>query len=142
MLNGAYKFFKNGKLQNIEEYKNGKRNGISQNFNPATDKIINESVYEKDVAVKSIFYYDNSSIFSLYEKDVNTNLFATKFYEASGKLIHQNNSNETNQLIGIHKNYTLINNEPVFSTETHFDNNGKKLKYIYNFNELFSYLFW
>ncbi len=132
-LNGSYKYYKNGKLQNFEEYKNGLRNGKSENYNPENGQILSENVYEKDVAVKSIVYYKNLEIFSIYGKDPKTNLYATKFFDTAGKLIHQNNYNDNRQPIGIHKNYTIRNEEPNSNSETHYDNTGKQTKHIYRY---------
>lgn len=132
-LNGLYKTYKNGILQNVEEYKNGIRNGKSENYNVENEQLISESTYKNDVTVKTIQYYNNQVKFSVFDKEEKTKLFSTKYYDKSGKLLHQNNYNETRQPIGIQKNFSLRNDEPVSNSETHYDANGKQTKHIYNF---------
>lgn len=132
-LNGPYKLYKNGILQNVEEYKNGIRNGKSENYNAENGQLISESVYKNDVTVKSIQYYKNQAKFSVFEKEEQSNVFTTKYYDKSGKLLHENKYNETRQPIGIQKNFSLRNDEAYANSETHYDANGKQTKHIYNF---------
>ncbi|SEQ18841.1 Antitoxin component YwqK of the YwqJK toxin-antitoxin module [Flavobacterium urocaniciphilum] len=132
-LDGAYKLYKNGVLQNVEEYKNGIRNGKSENFNVENGQLISESVYKNDVSIKAIQYYNNQAKFSVFEKDEKTNLFCTRYYDKTGKLLHQNNYNETRQPIGIQKNFLLRNDEAYSNSETHYDSKGKQTKHIYIF---------
>jgi antitoxin component YwqK of YwqJK toxin-antitoxin module len=131
-LNGTYKLYKNGILQYVEEYKNGIRNGKSENYNIENGQLVSESIYENDVVVKTIQYYNNLVKFSVFDKDEKTKLFSRKFYDKTGKLLHQNNYNETRQAIGIQKNFMLRNDEADATSETHFDANGNQIKHIYN----------
>ena len=90
-------------------------------------------VRDYDFSVLLLEHSKNQAKFSVFEKEEQSNVFTTKYYDKSGKLLHENKYNETRQPIGIQKNFSLRNDEAYANSETHYDANGKQTKHIYNF---------
>lgn len=129
-LNGQVINFKNGKITNSTEYKNGKKIGYVM-YDRNTNQKSSEAVYENEELVKEIAYYANQTIFYIQERDRNTGVYNLKYYDKTGNLLHENKYNTKKLPVGINKFYTLKDDEPTSTNETHYDANGRKIKYIY-----------
>ncbi|WP_288983987.1 hypothetical protein [uncultured Flavobacterium sp.] len=129
-LNGASITYRNGKITSSTEYKNNKKNGLTI-YNKDNQQKSSEVIYENDELVKETAYYANQAIFYIQERDKTTGAYNIKYYDKTGKLLHENKYNDKNLPIGINKFYTLKDDEANSNSETHYDVNGKKIKYIY-----------
>lgn len=128
-LHGLSINYKNGNITNSAEYKNGKKNGLTVYNNDKNQKS-SDVIYENDNLIKEIIYYQNGSVFSLQELNRETELYTTKYFDKQGKLIHENRYNANKNPVGINKFFVLNGDEPNSNSEVHYDQNGKKIKYI------------
>lgn len=129
-LNGVYNLYENGKLSASDNYKNNKRNGLSVKYNMDTGKMSSETLMENDQLIKETRYYPDGTIFCVYQKDSYGFMYQT-FYDENGKLYHENKRNANQKQIGIHKNISLKDGKLYVASETHYDENGNQIKYIY-----------
>lgn len=115
-------------IRTISNYnKNKKQQGSTKQFENGILK--NEFFYVDGKTKWAKSFYANGALFSLETNK--SGYFERKFYDVSGQVVHVNKVNEHGKRVGIHKNATLKNNELYVYDETHFDENGKKVKWIY-----------
>lgn len=145
------KYNSNGNLYTSSVYKNDKRNGESIIYNPdgtlkssyyyvdnklegisrkyekgVLDSEIN---YENDKTITYKKFYVSGKLFYINEK-LNEK-YQTTYYDRNGNIIHQNLWTKDEKPKGIHKQMDLKNDEIVFNNETHYDDFGASIKYIY-----------
>ena len=128
---GSYKtttYDNNENIKSISNYNaNNSNTGVTQNFN---NGILESEIYKVGHTTKwSKMYYVNGKVFSTETKKGEN--FEREFFDKEGKTIHINQVNDSGKRIGIHKNGYLKNDEMNFYDETHYDENGKKIKWIY-----------
>lgn len=128
-LNGISTTYKYGKISSSTEFKNGKRHGLTV-YNKENGEKSSDVIYENGDLIKEMIYYQNGNIFSLQELNKETELYSTKYFDKQGKLLHENRYNANKNPIGINKFFVLNGEEPTSNSETHFDENSKKIKYI------------
>lgn len=129
-LDGLSINYKYGKISSSTEFKNGKRHGLLINNKESGEKS-SESIFENGDLIKEMIYYQNGNIFSLQELNKKTELYTTKYFDKHGNLLHENKYNDKKNPVGINKFFVLSVDEPISNSETHFDENSKKIKYIY-----------
>ncbi|WP_264548793.1 toxin-antitoxin system YwqK family antitoxin [Flavobacterium sp. N2820] len=128
---GSYKtttYDNNENIKSISNYNaNNSNTGVTQNFN---NGILESEIFKVGHTTKwSKMYYENGKVFSTETKKGEN--FEREFFDKEGKTIHINQVNDSGKRIGIHKNGYLKNDEMNFYDETHYDENGKKIKWIY-----------
>lgn len=128
---GSYKtttYDNNENIKSISNYNaNNSNTGVTQNFN---NGVLESEIYKVGHTTKwSKMYYENGKVFSTETKKGEN--FEREFFDKEGKTIHINQVNDSGKRIGIHKNGYLKNDEMNFYDETHYDENGKKIKWIY-----------
>lgn len=128
---GSYKkvtFDEKENIKSVSNYTSSHANtGLTQNFK---NGILESELFHIGHTTKwSKSYYENGKIFSIETKKGEN--FEREFFDKNEKLIHVNQVNELGKRIGIHKNGYLKNDELSFYDETHYDENGSKIKWIY-----------
>jgi antitoxin component YwqK of YwqJK toxin-antitoxin module len=128
-LNGISINYKYGKITSSTEFKNGKRHGLTV-YNKDDNQKSSEVIFENGDLIKEMIYYQNGNIFSLQELNKETELYTTKYFNKQGKLLHENKYNDKKNPVGINKFFVLNADEPTSNSETHYDENSRKIKYI------------
>ncbi len=128
---GSYKRITFDDKENIKSVSNYTSNhsntGLTQNFE---NGILKSELFHIGHTTKwSKNYYENGKIFSIETKKGEN--YEREFYDKKGKLFHLNRVNDLGKRIGIHKNGYLKDDELSFYDETHYDENGNKIKWIY-----------
>ena len=128
---GSYKTTTYDNKENIKSISNYNANnsntGVTQNFN---NGILESEIYKVGHTTKwSKMFYENGSVFSIEAKKGEN--YEREFFDKEGKIIHINQVNDLGKRIGIHKNGYLKNDEMNFYDETHYNENGNKIKWIY-----------
>ena len=130
-LDGSYKttlFDDKENIKSISNYNaNNSNTGVTQNFN---NGILESEMYKVGNTTKwSKMYYENGKVFSTETKKGEN--YEREFFDKDGKTIHVNQVNNSGKRIGIHKNGYLKNDNISFYDETHYNENGNKVKWIY-----------
>ena len=128
---GSYKtttYDNNENIKSISNYNaNNSNTGVTQNFN---NGIVESEIYKVGHTTKwSKMYYENGKVFSTETKKGEN--YEREFFDKEGKTIHINQVNDLGKRVGIHKNGYLKNDEMNFYDETHYNENGNKIKWIY-----------
>lgn len=128
---GSYKTTIYDNKENIKSISNYNANnsntGVTQNFN---NEILESEIFKVGHTTKwSKMYYENGNVFSIETKKGEN--YERAFFDKEGNKIHVNQVNDLGKRIGIHKNAALKNDELKIYDETHYNENGKKIKWIY-----------
>jgi antitoxin component YwqK of YwqJK toxin-antitoxin module len=128
---GSYKtktYDNNENIKSISNYNSSHSNsGLTQNFN---NGLLETEIFKVENTTKwSKMFYENGKVFSTETKKGEN--YERAFFDKDGNTIHINQVNDSGKRIGIHKNGYLKNDSISFYDETHYNENGKKIKWIY-----------
>ena len=143
-------FYSNGSKWMVTEYENdkpkfktnydtkGEITSITQ-FNVVDNSEISKS-YKNRIVVLEVLsknnntievksYYNDGTLFSYEAKK--EQYYNREIYNKDGTIFHVNKVTDDGKRIGIHKNVTLVDDKIIINDETHYDDNGHKIKNIY-----------
>ena len=103
------------------------QHGISQHFKNGV--LESEFFYKNNIQNEAKIYYENGTIF--INRISKGNYAEIEYFDTNGNSIHVNKLGDNGKPIGVHKNIQRNNGDLVVIEETHYDNDGNRIKWIY-----------
>jgi uncharacterized protein len=124
-------FDSNGELTSRMEFDNNGQEKTSKTYKNGI--LILEVFTENGQRNLDKSYYEDGTLFSIGTKKAHQ--FERVFYNKDGSIYHTNKISDDGNKIEIHKNSTLVGNDIKTYDETHYDQKGNKIKWVYYTNQ-------